>query len=120
MQEIATEKMSFRPVWRSFIPHIIFFWLVIPLVMMLWERYSHKLIVSPDCISLKNGIFNIVTTEVTPESITGMEVRQNILQRILCYGSIYIGTSATSGYEIVFHGLSCPSEVSDMIKMYRR
>lgn len=120
MQETATEKMQFRPVWRSFIPHIIFFWLIIPLVIMLLRRYSLKLTVSPNCISLKTGILNIVTTEVTPESISGIEVRQNILQRILCYGSIYIGTSATSDYEIVFHGLANPSKVSETIKAYRR
>lgn len=83
---------------------------------MVWQRFASRLTVSPRQITLQRGIINITTVNVSPDSIRSLEVYQSLLGRMLGYGSICIGTAATSGYEIVFNGLDDPAGVAKLIR----
>ncbi len=38
----------YRPAWRSFYWYWLFCWLVFPVFIMLWKKYSYALILKPD------------------------------------------------------------------------
>lgn len=109
-------RQVYYPVWRSFLTCWLLMWLIVPLFVMVWQHFASRLLVSPGHVTLRRGIFNITDVELASHNIKSIEVKQTLLARILNYGTISIGTSATYGYEIVFNGLGNVHSVANFLK----
>lgn len=113
-------SIAYRPAWRSFYKYWLFCWLIFPVFVIVWKRYSSALIVTPDTLICKKGIFNVKSTEVALEYIQSVEIKQSIAERLLMVGTIFAGTAATQGYEIKFRGAPCPHRITERIRLFSR
>lgn len=111
---------TYRPAWRSFYKYWLFCWLIFPVFVIVWKRYSSALIVTPDTLICKKGIFNVKSTELALEYIQSVEIKQSLAERLLAVGTILAGTAATQGYEIKFSGVPRPRRITEKIRLYSR
>ena len=111
---------TYRPAWRSFYKYWLFCWLIIPLFVIVWKRYSSALILTPDSLICKKGLLRVNRTEVALRYIQSVEIKQSIAERLLFVGTIFAGTAATQGYEISFSGAPSPQRIAEKIRRYSR
>jgi hypothetical protein len=111
-----------RPCWRSYWPALVFGFLtaifLIGLFIILWvalDRYGKKYTVTEKRVSAHRGILSRNVDEVNIAHIRSMNVRQQILARLMNYGDILIGTAGTDGVEVVIKGVARPLEVKGVI-----
>lgn len=106
------------------------FWLSLPLfwlapffaLMELAVRiYNVRFKVDGRGIEAQSGILSFSTsiTRVRYEDIRSIETDQSLIGRFLDVGDVLIGTAATSGIEIAFHGVEAPREIQEMIQRER-
>ncbi len=109
-----------RPSWWNFFWHLVFFWLVIPLIVALWKRASLTLQVTEERVILERGILNKEIKEIFITDIRTIDVKQTLGQRIFGIGDIMIATAGTSDYEDVARGLPNPKRIKDLIIAQRQ
>ena len=112
--------LKVRPSWWNYAIYLLFFWLVIPLVIALWKRYSVCLKVYEDRVVVERGILSKEIKDLFIEDIRSVDVYQNILQRIVNIGEVKIATAATSGYEEIVRGLPDPRGIREKIISLRQ
>jgi len=88
------------------------------LLIIVCEFLIKKEILELDANSIahRKGLFSRVTTTVDYRNITDVEVRQNVIQRMLNYGNLEITTPGTGEAEIVCKDIAEPLEISKLIK----
>jgi uncharacterized membrane protein YdbT with pleckstrin-like domain len=69
---------------------------------------------------MEHGILEKRSTEIDINKIRTMLVHQNLWQRIVNIGNLYIASAGTESYEIVAHGVTHPYELRDKIQSYMR
>jgi uncharacterized membrane protein YdbT with pleckstrin-like domain len=104
-----------RPSWWNFVVYLLFFWLIIPLLIVLWKRAYLRLLVYPDRIILEKGVLSRNLTEVFISDIRTVNITQTFLQRIFNVGNVSIASSGTTGYEEVAKGLPNPLKIRELI-----
>jgi len=109
-----------RPSWWSFFWHLIFLWLVIPLIVALWRRAGLALRVFEDRVVLERGVLSKDVKEIFISDIRSIDVRQRFLQRIVGIGDLMIATAGTDRYEHVALSLPKPMSIKDLIQAQRR
>jgi uncharacterized membrane protein YdbT with pleckstrin-like domain len=109
-----------RPSWRYFFWHWVFFWLLIPVVVAVWQRNALVLRVYQDRVVLEKGILSKHIKELFISDIRTIDTQQSLLQRIFGIGNIMIATSGTSGYEDVALGLPDPLSIKDLVLQQRQ
>ncbi len=87
---------------------------------MLWKKYSSALILTPDSLTLREGLFSVKRTEVALEYVQSIEIKQSLTERFLFVGTILAGSAATPGYEIKFRGAPSPRWIAEKIRRYSR
>ena len=107
---------TIRPAWRSYWKLWLLAWLVIPLFVLLWKRFSLRLVVTDHAVSLEEGILSTTSTEVLLRNIRTVEIRRSLMDRILGVGTLLVGASATEGYEIVVPGIPDPEGVRGILR----
>ncbi|MDR1730573.1 MAG: PH domain-containing protein [Synergistaceae bacterium] len=140
-------KQVFKPAWRSFYWHILgmiaafviavaisvkkpdwweITWIAFAGVVVLLaadmviRRLRVALSVSPDEVALEEGIISHHSIEISTRSIRTIQVRQNVIQRILNIGNIQIASSGTEEYEICISNLPSPHAIRDIMQRYER
>jgi len=83
---------------------------------MLNERFTLK----EDEVVMEHGILNKKSTEIDVNQIRTILVHQNIWQRLVSIGDLYIASAGTESYEIVAHGITRPHEIRDKIQSFIR
>ncbi len=68
-----------------------------------------------DRVTVKKGIFNKETSEVSIIDLKNVLIRQSLAGRILNYGDILGGTAGTSGNEMMIEGVRDPARFKDTI-----
>lgn len=83
------------------------------------KKMSMQFIVTNQKVVEKRGIISRKTREVELKDIKGINLNQEITQRIFGIGDIEIGSSATAGVEVVFQGIKNPEEIKNKIRELR-
>lgn len=109
-----------RPSWWNFFWHIVFCWLVIPILVALWKRAALVMRVTEEKVILEKGVLSKNSKEIFISDIRTIDVKQSLLQRIFKIGDIMIATAGTGGYEDVAYGLPDPKGVKDLISGQRQ
>lgn len=104
-----------RPSWWNFVVYLLFFWLIIPLLIVLWKRADLKLQIFTDRIVLEKGVLTRNMTEVYISDIRTVNITQTLLQRIFKVGNISIASAGTTGYEEVAKGMPNPLKIRELI-----
>ena len=108
--------VTYRPVLRSYLLYWLFCWLIFPIFIMVWQVYSTSLVVTNDSVMLRLGLLSRREIGMRLDRVQAVEVRQNLFERILGYGTIMIGSSATSSYEIAFSRAGHPESIAAQIR----
>ena len=104
-----------RPSHWKFFWYWVFFWLIIPIIVALWQRASLVLYVYRDRVVLEKGFFSKDIKEVFISDIRTVETKQSLPQRIFRFGDVMIATAGTSGYKDVAAGLPDPTGIRDLL-----
>lgn len=104
-----------QPSMSNYTFSLLFFWLVLPLIAVLWSRASLKLLVYEDRVILEKGVLSKRYVEIFSRDIRAVFVRRGFLQRMSGTGDVGIATSATRGMEQVAYGLKDPERIKNII-----
>lgn len=111
--------LEVRPSWWNFFWHIVFCWLIIPIIVVLWKRASLVLRVTEDKVLLEKGVLSKNNKDIFISDIRTIDVKQTLLQRMFGIGDVMIATAGTSGYEDVAFGVPDPKGIKDLISGQR-
>jgi len=116
------DKLLFeaRPSWKYFLGHILFSWLIIPLIIALWKRAALVLRIYSDTVVLEKGVLSKSLTELYISDLRVIDIKQSLVQRIFKIGEVRIGTAATSSYECVAYGMPNPKAIKELILNQRK
>jgi uncharacterized membrane protein YdbT with pleckstrin-like domain len=115
-----TPLLEARPSWWNFTLHLLFFWLIAPLIIAIVRRNSLVLRVYEDRVSLEKGLMSKEVTDVFITDITGIEITQGVLQRMFGLGDVLVGTSAVSRWDDAARGLPNARGIRDLILAQRK
>jgi uncharacterized membrane protein YdbT with pleckstrin-like domain len=112
--------LEVRPSWWNFFWHLLFSWLIVPLIIALVKRSSLILRIYDDRIVLETGFLSKDVTEVFIADVRAIDLKQTFFQRIFKIGDIMIGTAGADGYEQVACGVPDPRAIKELIISQRR
>lgn len=111
--------LEFRPSWWNYAIHILFFWLIIPLIVAIWQRVSVVLRVTKKKVVLERGVLSKEKKEVFISDIRTMDVKKSFIQRMFGVGDVMIATAGTGDYEDVVSGLPNPEKIKEAVTKQR-
>ncbi|MCG3176546.1 MAG: hypothetical protein MOGMAGMI_01504 [Candidatus Omnitrophica bacterium] len=114
---------SERPVWASYWLELLFGALLLPLfgagllvIGYVWlDRMNRLYRVTDLRVSARGGILSRSVDEVLVAHVRSMNVKQNLIGRLLHFGDLLVGTAGTDGVEIVMKGVREPSAWKELI-----
>jgi membrane protein YdbS with pleckstrin-like domain len=112
--------LEVRPSWWKFFWHLVFFWLVIPLVVAIVRRNSFLMRIYSDRVSLERGVFTKEHRELFIKDIRSIDVDQTLLQRLVGIGDLTLSTAATLDAAEVIPGVPDPMRVKDLLIAQRQ
>jgi uncharacterized membrane protein YdbT with pleckstrin-like domain len=98
----------------------LFFWLVIPVFVAIWKKFSLVLKVTEDKVIIEKGILSKKKKEVFASDVRTIDIEKSMLQRMFGIGDIKIAAAGTGGYEDVAYGMANPEEIKEAIDNRRR
>lgn len=92
------------------------------LMLIIFEiiRRVNALIIDDTKVVLSSGLLSVHTTAVYYSEITDIKISQNLWERILNYGKIYVNTPGHSEYELVERNIPSPHKIRELIEQVRR
>jgi membrane protein YdbS with pleckstrin-like domain len=112
--------LEVKPSWWKFFWHLVFFWLVIPLVVAIVRRNSFLLRIYSDRVSLERGLVTKEHRELFIKDIRSIDVDQTLLQRLVGIGDITLSTAATLDAAEEIPGVPDPMRVKDLLIAQRQ
>jgi len=112
--------MEVRPSWWKFFWHLVFAWLLIPLLVAIYRRHSLVLRIYSDRVALERGIFTKEHREFFIKDIRSIDVDQTILERLVGIGDLTISTAATVDAAEEIPGVPAPMRVKDLLIAQRQ
>lgn len=109
-----------RPSWLNFVVHALFFWLVIPVFVAIWKKFSLVLKVTEDKVIMERGILSKKKKEIFTSDVRTIDIDQSMLQRMFGIGDVKIAAAGTGGYEDVAYGMANPEKIKEAIDIRRR
>jgi len=107
--------MEVRPSWWNFGWHLLFFWLLVPLLIALYRRYSFVMRIYSDRVSLEEGFWSKESSEFFIRDIRSIDVRQGIWGRLVGIGDVTISTAATVEAAEEAHGVAQPQRIKELL-----
>ncbi|SRR6056297_4323757 len=108
--------LDVRPSWLHFIfPHFLFFFLIIPVIIAVWKRYSLRFIVKKNKIIAKKGILKTTTSELAISDLKTINIEQGLIQKLFNIGNIALATAGTAAFEQAIYGLPSPDKIKETI-----
>ncbi|MCX6899432.1 MAG: zinc ribbon domain-containing protein [Verrucomicrobia bacterium] len=104
-----------RPSWWEFFWHLVFFWLIVPLIVAWWQRASVVLRIYPGRITLERGLFSKCYREFLAKDIRSLDIDQGVLARLVDIGDLTISTAATVDASEEIGGIPHPKQVRELI-----
>lgn len=112
--------LEVRPSWWHFGWHLLFFWLVIPLLVALYRRHSFVMRIYADRISVEEGFFAKEISEFFIKDIRSVDVRQGVWGRMVGIGDVTISTAATVDAAEEAPGVPHPNRIKDLLIAQRQ
>lgn len=114
---------SERPVWAGYWVELLVGILLVPLlgagllvIAYVWLDRMNRLYVVTDLrVSARRGILSRSVDEVLVAHVRSMNVKQNLIGRLLHFGDLLVGTAGTDGVEIVMKGVREPAAWKELI-----
>lgn len=114
------QLLEVRRSWWNFARHLALWWLLVPVVVAVWQRASLVVCVYTDRVVVEKGILSKDVKEIFIDDIRTLRVRRSFLQRILGIGDVMIATAGNPTYEIAVTGLPKPTMLRDLIIVQRK
>ncbi len=109
-----------RPSWWNYVWLFAFGWLIFPIFIAIWQRYSELLRITNRQVILETGILNKDIRELFISDIRAVDIEQRFYQRPLGYGDIKFASAGTDRYELSAKGIARPNYVRDLVNSLRR
>lgn len=109
-----------RPSWWRFFWHLVFCWLIIPLLVAWKRRASVVLRVYPGRVTLERGLLSKSYREFMARDIRSIEIDQGLLARMVGIGDLTISTAATVDADEEIEGIPDPKAIRDLILEQRQ
>jgi len=100
-----------RPAWRGYWHYWLISWLIFPFLILVWKRFSVRLVITGSSVTLEEGILTTRSVEIPLKSVRAVLVMQSLVQKLLGVGDILVGASATGNFEIVAKGFPDPRAI---------
>jgi hypothetical protein len=104
-----------RPSWMGLFWYLFFFFLIVPLLIALWKRYSFVMRIYADRVSIEEGLLTKEFTEFFIKDIRSIDVSQSVTGRIFDVGDVTISTAATVDAAEVAEGVPHPTQIRDLL-----
>jgi uncharacterized membrane protein YdbT with pleckstrin-like domain len=118
--ESQTVLMEVRPSWWNFGWHLLFCWLVVPLLIALYRRYSFVMRIYSDRVSVEEGFWSKETSEFFIKDIRSIDVKQGIWGRLVNIGDVTISTAATIDAAEEARGVAQPLRIKELLISQRQ
>jgi uncharacterized membrane protein YdbT with pleckstrin-like domain len=112
--------LEVRPSWWTFGWHLMFFWLLVPLLVALYRRHSFVMRIYTDRVSVEEGFFAKETSEFFIKDIRSVDVRQGVWGRLVGIGDVTISTAATVDAAEEARGVPQPNQIKDLLIAQRQ
>lgn len=112
--------LEVRPSWWNFGWHLLFFWLLVPLVIALYRRHSFVMLIYSDRVSVEEGFWAKETSEFFIKDIRSIDVRQGIWGRLVGIGDVTISTAATVEAAEAARGVAHPKAIKELLIAQRQ
>ncbi len=109
-----------RPSWWTFGWHLVFFWLLVPLLVALYRRHSFVMRIYTDRVSVEEGFFAKESSEFFIKDIRSIDVRQGVWGRLVGIGDVTISTAATIDAAEEARGVPQPNRIKDLLIAQRQ
>jgi uncharacterized membrane protein YdbT with pleckstrin-like domain len=112
--------LKVRPSWWNFGWHLLFFWLLVPLFIALYRRYSFVMRIYSDRVSVEEGFWSKETSEFFIKDIRAIDVRQGVWGRLVDIGDVTISTAATVDAAEAARGVGQPKRIKELLISQRQ
>ncbi len=112
--------MEVRPSWWNFGWHLLFFWLLVPLLVALYRRHSFVMRIYADRISVEEGFWSKESSEFFIKDVRAVDVRQGFWGRLIGIGDVTISTAATTEAAEVARGVARPDRIKELLIAQRQ
>ena len=96
-----------------------FFVLAVTALLISFARYRRLYTVTDQRLIMRIGLIARNTNEMEIRHIRGINVRQNVIERLLGIGTLEIISAADGGAEVIFGGVRDPFGLKDRIRALR-
>lgn len=117
---VQSVLLEVRPSWWTFGWHLLFFWLLVPLLVALYRRHSFVMRIYTDRVSVEEGFFAKETSEFFIKDIRSVDVRQGLWGRLVGIGDVTISTAATVEAAEEARGIAQPNRIKDLLIAQRQ
>lgn len=112
--------MAVRPSWWNFGWHLLFSWLLVPLLVALYRRHSFLMRIYSDRVSIEEGFWAKETSEFFIKDIRAIDVRQGLWGRFAGIGDVTISTAATVDAAEEARGVARPQGIKELLITQRQ
>ena len=122
MEVVDTQvvMLEVRPSWWNFGWHLLFFWLLVPLLIALYRRHSFVMRIYSDRVSTEEGFWSKETSEFFIKDIRSIDVRQGVWGRLIGIGDVTISTAATVEATEAARGVAHPGRIKELLIAQRQ
>ena len=112
--------LEVRPSWWNFGWHLLFFWLLLPLLIALYRRHSFVMRIYSDRVSVEEGFWSKESSEFFIKDIRSIDVRQGVWGRLVDIGDVTISTAATVDAAEMAPGVPQPKRIKELLIAQRQ
>jgi len=112
--------LEVRPSWWNFGWHLLFFWLLVPLIIALYRRHSFVMRIYSDRVSVEEGFWAKETSEFFIKDIRSIDVKQGVWGRLFNIGDVTISTAATIDAAEMAPGVAHPQRIKELLIAQRQ
>lgn len=118
--DTQTVLLEVRPSWWNFFWHLLFGWLLVPLLIALYRRHSFVMRIYSDRVSVEEGFWAKESSEFFIKDIRSIDVRQGVWGRLVGIGDITISTAATVEAAEAARGVAQPKRIKELLIAQRQ
>ncbi len=112
--------LEVRPSWWNYGWHLLFCWLLVPLLVALYRRHSFVMRIYADRVSVEEGFWAKESSEFFIKDIRSIDVRQGVWGRLVGIGDVTISTAATVDAAEVAQGVAQPTRIKELLISQRQ